>query len=58
MKARLIRQINESPEPLRSYIHEMETIHGEVAHMIQDIFGLREQVKYLTLLLRESELEG
>lgn len=48
----LIEQINISPEPLRSYIHEMETSSGELAHMIQELFVLREQLKQLTMVIK------
>ena len=53
--AKLNQQINEAPEPLRSYIHEMDSFIGNGAHMIQDLFMLREQVKFLSLLVDNSK---
>lgn len=43
VKDLLIQQINSSPEPLKQYIHQLEIIHGNVAHLIQDNFVLEEQ---------------
>lgn len=54
IKAELNRQINEAPEPLRSYIHEMDSFIGNGAHMIQDLFLLREQIKFLTLIIEKE----
>ena len=48
----LAAQINSSPDPLRSYIYELESFMGNGAHMIQDLFMLREKVKYLSMLLQ------
>lgn len=42
-KGLLNKQINESPEPLRSYIHDFHKSHGEVAHLIQDNFALSQK---------------
>jgi len=43
----LFEQINNSPEPLRSYIHEMDIFIGNGAHMIQELFMLKEKIEYL-----------
>lgn len=53
--AKLNHQINKAPELLRSYIHEMDTFIGNGAHMIQDLFMLKEEVKYLYLLLEAND---
>jgi len=52
MKSRnlLTGQINSSPSPLRDYIHELESFAGNGAHMIQELFALRENIKYLEKL--------
>ena len=47
MSAKLIDQINNSPEPLRSYIHDFNKVNGEVAHLIQENFMLKEQLNEL-----------
>ncbi len=49
-KCLLNSQINKAPEPLRSYIHEMESFTGNGAHMIQENFMLREQLNELVVL--------
>lgn len=62
----LIDQINDAPEPLRSYIHEMESFIGNGAHMIQENFMLKEQLNelkaaYLPIFFRckcGEEIEG
>ena len=54
-KKKLIAQINSSPEPLRSYIHEMESFIGNGAHMIQDLFLQKEKIKYLSMLLKKEQ---
>ena len=53
--AKLNHQINKDTELLRSYIHEMDTFIGNGAHMIQDLFMLKEEVKYLYLLLEAND---
>ena len=55
---KLNTQINAAPEPLRSYIHEMDTFIGNGAHMIQDLFLLREQIKFLTLMVENGGNNG
>ena len=60
-KELLTKQINDSPEPLRSYIHDMESRGRDSAHLIQDLFSAREQVKQLEHLLnklRETKTKG
>lgn len=47
LKNLLNNQINNSPEPLRSYIHDFNKAHGEVAHLIQENFMIKEQLKEL-----------
>lgn len=58
MKSILAKQINESPEPLRMYIHDLETVMdwGNVAHLIQENFMLREQVKLLEFKMRRGNV--
>jgi hypothetical protein len=51
----IIDQINNSPEPLKSYIHDLETTMGNVAHLIQDNFVLREQNEELKAYLKVKE---
>ena len=53
-KELLTKQINDSPEPLRSYIHDIESRSRDSAHLIQELFVAKEQVKQLgTMLDRE-----
>jgi len=51
VKEEIIKQINSSPEPLKSYIHDLETTLGNVAHLIQYNFVLEEQNKQLQSFL-------
>lgn len=50
----LTKQINGAPEPLRSYIYDLITSVGEGAHMIQEIYTLKEHrdalLKYIDSL--------
>ena len=45
---KIATQINEAPEPLHSYIHDLETTMGNGAHLIQESFILQEQINLLT----------
>ena len=51
LKNLLNKQINEAPEPLRSYIHDLQATYGEGAHMIQDLYQKEENIKALTMLV-------
>ena len=50
MNNELLTQINESPEPLRSYIHELVAFDGSL--YVQEIFALRQQRDALALALK------
>ena len=55
LKDLLKKQINEAPDLLRCYIHDLETSKGEVAHMIQDLYQLKENLK---ILERKGDTNG
>ncbi|HON83970.1 MAG TPA: hypothetical protein PLI22_07570 [Caldisericia bacterium] len=40
-------QINDSPEPLRSYIYDLETSVGSIADLVQYTAGLEESVRLM-----------
>jgi len=48
-------QINSSPEPLRTYIHDIETASGTTADIIQELYQLRENVKFLCAFIEEAQ---
>ena len=52
--ALLLKQINEAPEPLRAYIHHMET-NADPAGDKWRMAGLEENAKALTALIEEQQ---
>ena len=46
----LVEQINAAPEPLRSYVRDLET-HDSSAHLIQENYALKEQNSQLLVKL-------
>jgi len=46
-KKLLVDQINDSPEPLRSYIYDLETSVGSIADLVQYTAGLEESVRLM-----------
>jgi len=51
MNEKLINQINNSPELLRSYIHSIET--GDISELVQENFALREKLRIINLISME-----
>ena len=49
-------QINNSPEPLRSYICDLETSVGSIADLVQYTAGLEESVRLMELLLMAEQM--
>ena len=52
VKQVLIDQINSSPEPLKSYIHDLESTTGNVALMTEEVTG--NDILQLEVLLANS----
>lgn len=46
--------VNALPEPLRRYIMYLET-ESDPSHTLQELFALRQQVRYLEAMLRAEE---
>lgn len=51
---KLVKQINQSPELLKNYIHELEASVGNVALIIRELFVLKENVQGLTRMLKRG----
>lgn len=56
VKAKITEQVNFSPEPLRSYIHELEFANGNVALLIKDNFELEENINGLIAYVKALNL--
>jgi hypothetical protein len=52
----LSEQINGAPEPLRTYVHELET-HVDPTGTVQEVVARRENQRALEVLLEESRAE-
>jgi len=51
LKSLLNKQVNDAPEPLRTFVHDLQSRIGDGAHMIQDLYEKEEQIKGLTALV-------
>lgn len=54
----LNKQINGAPEPLRSYIHDLVLSVGEGAHMVQEIYVLKEQRDHVLSYLANNRVKS